>query len=48
MKVFACLVVLALAVTGCSVHDETVIQKPVPTTTAYVVTPPPTVLVPVD
>jgi hypothetical protein len=47
MKAFACLAVLALAVAGCSVHSETVVQKPVPSTAAVVVPdgPPPTTTV---
>jgi hypothetical protein len=49
MKAVACLAVLALAIAGCSIHDDTVVQKPVPTTTAYVVAAPTTtVLVPVN
>jgi hypothetical protein len=46
MKAFACLVVLALAVAGCSVHEETVVHKQ-PSTAAVVVpdAPPPTTTV---
>ena len=49
MKVFACLVVLSFALAGCSYHSDTVVEKPVPTTTSYVVAAPTTtVLVPVN
>jgi hypothetical protein len=46
MKVFACLAVLALAVAGCSIH-ENVTRVPAPTT-AYVPAPATTVYVPVN
>jgi hypothetical protein len=47
MKVFACLAVLALAVAGCSIHENAA-PAPAPTTAYIVPAPTTTVLVPVN